>query len=790
MDSDLQAAAENACAEIGVIFRQVPTDGGFHQLDVEGKSPRNGAGRIRMFPDGEGGQVWNHVTDNTRLFWAKSDQSLTPAEAEERRHRAKEEREKAEQRLTEARQKAATLAVEIWKAATPPVDSLYWQRKQVEPTDTIREIPLDTLVKLISYHPKAKGKPFTGDHVQIIPVRGDKGISTIEMIDATGLKADLADGQKKGCFWATGRLPVGDSTTVVFIIGEGAATVLSGVKAMPGSIGIAALSCGNLKSVAEKTRSKYPQSKIIILADIGNGEQAAVEAARFTKAFLVKPSLPAGSTGSDINDVHCELGIDEVRRQIEAATTVEELQPEPDVEEGEALPIEQRRFAVRPFPFGILPEPFSRLVTEYATALQVQPEIITMQMMTVTSGTIGNSIVLQIKRGWETPPFLWTAIIGDTGSGKSHSGEAIIQPVKEQQAREATCHKKLMEEYQLELAAYKADKKHNTTPKEPPPMLHFYTTNFTIEALIPMYQANARGLIIHVDELAGLFRGLNQYKASGNDQEQLLSLFNATDIKADRKSGSGYVRNSGAAVMGGIQNGILSQVFGESDYINGMAYRVLPVVMDAMPPRFTLDSISKNATDTWRSFIDWTYQIPLEIDPESDRIKPIKLTLEPAALEAWRLFHDRFAEAEPFVSSKFRGYLPKLRTYCLKFMTILHVMECYRHDTLATVVSVDTVTNSILLTEYFAGQALQLIRGATTERNPYHATLHKALDSLQGDVTGGRLLLSSIRDRMNEMLPVDMRIETTQNKRLATWLKEIGLTVTKRADNKSVVLLS
>jgi len=475
--------------------------------------------------------------------------------------------------------------------------------------------------------------------------------------------------------------------------------------------------------------------------------------------------------------------------QIKAASAVskitENMGEEPEKEQAtEAPSIEQSRFARKSFPFEILPEPFGRLVTEYALALQVLPEIMAMCMLTIASGAIGNSIVLQIKQGWETVCFLWYALIQASGSGKSHAIEAFMQPVKEQQGREAARHKKLMDEYNLALAAYKHNKKDNQPPIEPPAMRHYYTTNFTIESLIPMYQACARSLIIFVDELAGLMKGFNQYKSGGNDQEQILSLFNAGDIKADRKSGGGYVRNSGAAVIGGIQHGIMSRVFGEADYINGTVYRFLPQMIDATPPRFTMDSISEEAAATWRNFIDWTYQIPLETDPESGKLEPFKLTLDPDGLEAWRIFHDRYAESQPFVSPKFAGYLPKLRTYCLKFMTILHVMECYRHDTLAMVVSVDTVNRSVLLAEYFAGQALQLIRGATEEQNPYHIHLRTALESLQSEVTGGRLLLSRIRERMNELLPGDMQIEATQNKRLATWLKDIGLTVAEGAQHK------
>src|SRR6185369_14739582 len=326
MKTDLQIAAQKACTEIGVIFRAVPADGKFHQLDVEGKATRNGSGRIRLFPDGEGGQLWNHVTDETRLFWAKCDQTLTPAEVEERKLRTKEEREKSERKLAEVRQKTAKLAVDIWKVSLPPVDSLYWHRKQVEPTDTIREIALDTLVDLIGYHPKAKGKRFTGERVQIIPVRGDNGVSTVEMIDETGLKAGLADGQKKGCFWSSAKLPEGNGAGLTFGIGEGVATMLTYCMAA-GSIGIATLSCNNLKAVAEYFRLNYPQAKIIIISDIGNGEHAAEDSARSVNALIVKPTLPEGSTGSDINDLHCEVSLDEARRQIEAAKSVVETMP-------------------------------------------------------------------------------------------------------------------------------------------------------------------------------------------------------------------------------------------------------------------------------------------------------------------------------------------------------------------------------------------------------------------------------------------------------------------------------
>ncbi len=447
--------------------------------------------------------------------------------------------------------------------------------------------------------------------------------------------------------------------------------------------------------------------------------------------------------------------------------------------------VEHRRFPETNFPFHIIPKSFQDLATEYAKALQVRPEIMVMCMLTITSGAIGNTLSLQLKKGWETVCFLWLGLFADTGTGKSHAMDALLKPVKEMQGVEKKRFDVEMSEYNNEMAAYKADKKNNDPPPAPPQMRHFYTTNFTIESLIPIFQAWARGLIGFFDELAGLFKGLNQYKGDGNDKEQILSLFNAGAIKADRVGKCGYVSNSGMAWIGGMQHGILSQVFGSSDFVNGTIYRILPLVVESTTPRFTLDFISDEAVNKWDDFIKWVYGIELKTDPETEIIKATRLRLDSAALEAWKSFHDRYAEAEPFVSSKYRGYLPKLRTYCLKFMTILHVMEAYPHnEVIETYVSKTTVENAIALTDYFAGQALKLIKDVQDERNPYHPVLRKALQSLQGEVTDGKLLLTRIRERLNEMLPDDMRLDTRQNKRLSTWLKDMELTVAEGGQHK------
>lgn len=465
MTPELIAASENSCNEIGVIIRSVPTDGNFHQLDVMGKSPRNGAGRIRLYPDGDGGQVWNHVTGETRLFWAKSDKSLTPAEMEERNRRTKEEREKSERELAKARKKAAELAVKVWQPAKLPVDSLYLNPKLVTPTSTIRESPLDDLVKRIGYHPQAKGQPFTGKMVLIIPVCNEHGITSIEMIDETGRKAGLKDGQKQGCYWSTSKLPGGDGAGLTFGIGEGVATMLTYYMAT-GNIGIAALSCGNLKAVAELFRRRYPLAKIVIIADRGNGEHKAVEAASTTNSMIVIPALPEGSKGSDINDVHVATGLDEVRRQIALAAipTPAPVIPNPlqvDIETAnldgwpEPLPLEIK-VNPEPYPLDALPPLIHDAVVEVQAFVQAPVSLIACTALAALSVTVQAHVDVERAQKLTGPCGLFLLTIADSGERKTTCDGFFTQVIKEYEARQEQDAKPLIKKYEAALAGWTA----------------------------------------------------------------------------------------------------------------------------------------------------------------------------------------------------------------------------------------------------------------------------------------------------------------------------------------------
>lgn len=318
----IEAAGQQAASEIGIDWRSVPADGRWHETPAEGKSSRNGAGRIRLFPDGDGGICWNHLSGDSRLFWAQDDTELNPAEREARKRRSDEARREAEAERRRLAAEAATRAAELWKAGGPATGNPYLQRKGVKSCDTLRQIDAEKAARLIGYLPKSKGEPMTGS-LLLVPVMTEGRLSSVQLIGGDGVKHFLKGGQIRGGYWATGKLPDNDDGLTV-AIAEGVATALS-ISEATGWPVAAALSCGNLPAVADDLRSRYPKARLVVCSDKGNGEADARKAAAEAGAILAVPAIEGPDT--DFNDLATAKGLEEVKRQLEAATETEKKTP-------------------------------------------------------------------------------------------------------------------------------------------------------------------------------------------------------------------------------------------------------------------------------------------------------------------------------------------------------------------------------------------------------------------------------------------------------------------------------
>ena len=184
---------------------------------------------------------------------------------------------------------------------------------------TLREIDSVHATEILGYAPQARGETLTG-RLLVAPVKIGDALSTVELIDEAGRKSAVAGGAKRGGFWAAQPLPEGPGEGLTLLIAEGIATALSARLATEHPAA-AALSCGNLAAVARAMRERYPAAAIVILADLGKGEDAADGAARECGGSVARPDFGTDRqpNQTDMNDLAKDRGPESVRECIAAA---------------------------------------------------------------------------------------------------------------------------------------------------------------------------------------------------------------------------------------------------------------------------------------------------------------------------------------------------------------------------------------------------------------------------------------------------------------------------------------
>ncbi|MHB1126798.1 MAG: DUF3987 domain-containing protein [Bacillota bacterium] len=70
------------------------------------------------------------------------------------------------------------------------------------------------------------------------------------------------------------------------------------------------------------------------------------------------------------------------------------------------------------FPVEAIPGPLRRLVEAGVQTTGCPAEFFAIPALTVAGGAIGISRVLRVKKGWDFPANLYTAVVAPTGSGK------------------------------------------------------------------------------------------------------------------------------------------------------------------------------------------------------------------------------------------------------------------------------------------------------------------------------------------------------------------------------------
>ena len=454
---------------------------------------------------------------------------------------------------------------------------------------------------------------------------------------------------------------------------------------------------------------------------------------------------------------------------------------------------DEKIFPVCDFPLHAFPKPFQQLISDVSKSLHVDPAISAGIILTVTSGTIGNSVRVLVKHGWNVPLFLWLIVVAPSGYGKSPAIRAYIDVLNKLQGNAWRRFQELLKEYEEELEKYEAQHKEFRRKKVPacgdvpiakkpimPVLDHYLVSDATVAALARVLLAAQRGVLIHTDELAGLIKGMDQFKGGGkgNDRQFYLQLFDAQPWKIDRAKETQYIPNTGAALIGGIQNTIMPSIMSGDTFEDGLLPRFIMSCPDDKPMVFSDQSVSADNIQFWEGHVGRCFRIPLEIGDDGF-VKPKMLVFDEVASVVMVTFYNELGEIISFLSPRARVFVPKLITYFLKFAGILHVIKeiTQMGNLQSSIISVETVNHAVDLTRYYMGQVTKVLKlyGNNDDRlSEHYRRLIQVLYDLQDQVNGSKLYLSNIKDKYNTGIPETIQL-SDDNKSLSAMLRTLGL---------------
>jgi len=353
------------------------------------------------------------------------------------------------------------------------------------------------------------------------------------------------------------------------------------------------------------------------------------------------------------------------------------------------------------------------------------PDYVAAGLLAAASTVIGNARWVSPWDGWEEPPVLWVAAVGDPSSGKSPALDEAFSFLRSLENDLADDFPEKLKEYERlkEVARaktedWKGDVKEAVKAKrpappmpegafepDPPQMPRISVTDTTPEALGHLLAANPKGLLYRRDELAGWIGNFDRYNGGGGERTFFLEGYGGRDYNIDRvKNNKEPIRipHLTIGVIGGIQpEKLADMVLKGSD--DGFVPRFLMFWPEAVPPKRPSDTPISPKYLYAMQRLQSLEMIKDEKGLPTPRV--IKLSEEAACVfDQWRQENDRQSKE---VYGLMLGHYGKLPGIVLRLaLTLEYLAWCVGSEAEPQSISSHTVGRAIdLIDEYFKPMA-------------------------------------------------------------------------------------
>ena len=348
----------------------------------------------------------------------------------------------------------------------------------------------------------------------------------------------------------------------------------------------------------------------------------------------------------------------------------------------------ERQHSVLPFPVKVFPPALQVYCQEVAEAMLAPVDFVGASMLAVAGAAIGQSVNLEVKRGWIEAPVLFLFIVAPPGSAKTPVIRAVVKPMTNIEERFRSQWAEVRRRWE---ESKKTPRRHAEEPSDteasqpdevqPPlaekelPLRRAIVKDITRESLVTILADNPRGVLCAPDEAVAWVGSFNEYKArAGADRQFWLSIWTCESVSVDRKGSreSIHIRTPFVAVLGGLQPDMLTSLKDERGRDDGLMDRILFVYPEEFPEQYwTENEISVDAEREWSTAISRLFDMPMSV--EGDRLQPHVITLTTELKRSWAAWWDAHAleMAAAGFSEHYAGAWSKMRAYAARLVLIL-----------------------------------------------------------------------------------------------------------------------
>jgi len=364
------------------------------------------------------------------------------------------------------------------------------------------------------------------------------------------------------------------------------------------------------------------------------------------------------------------------------------------------------------FPIDIFPLEIQNYLKECHSKLDSSIDFMGCSLLWLISVCIGNSINVEVKKGWIENLTVWISIVGKAGLGKTPSISNIISPLIKINQKEIKHYIKEREKFDFYTNLSKKEKEEHPEVFEPRKS-QFIANDITLEALVDLHQETDNAVGVFKDELAGWLKDMNKYR-EGSDLEFWLSTWSGKSVNLNRLTRKGsFVEKPFIPVLGGIQPSIFNSFYTDENKDNGFMDRMLLSFPDLKIDSYNEQEMNEDTLKWYKESIIMFYDTLKSIIKRNTDDEIISLTAkftDEAKIEWIRIFNElSVVQNDENENEYLKSMLPKQKSYIPRFACLIHCFDEFFSsggNTLA--ISKESVLKAEKLSKYFVATAKKI----------------------------------------------------------------------------------